>query len=104
MAENDDYCTICHRPKADHTDEKFRHRYSPPGGSSALFARDDQRSDASSDSAPVAQGVVGKLPMGDLVLRMAMLRKGLLTVADLDEVEAELRATGVSGFEPRPVA
>lgn len=42
---------------------------------------------------PVAQGPIGT-PPGDSLLRMVLIRKGLITVEDLDEVAHELTTVG----------
>lgn len=94
-------CTICHKPAIEHEERGFKHRFSPPGQPSALFARTDQAQSSSSQRTSGAQGAIRIPTAGDPVLRMALIRKGVLTVADLDEVEAELRATGVAGYDPQ---
>lgn len=87
-------CTICGKDKAAHVN--CIHRFSPYGENSVLT----QRTDADKPPAPPAQAQVRIPSGGDPLLRMVLLRKGLITVADLDELEAELRATGVAGYAP----
>lgn len=106
-AETDE-CVICHLPEQAHKDRKMVHRFQPVGGSSALIptepeneiARDDRRIDHASSARQAPQGSVRMPSISDPVLRMALIRRGVITVADLDEVEAELRATGAVGYEP----
>jgi hypothetical protein len=40
------------------------------------------------------------MPPGDSVLRLALLRAGLITVADLEKVEAELKGAGIAYHDP----
>lgn len=91
---DEDYCTICHKPRSNHP---YRHAFSPYGESSGLFEKTEEKP-SPPDSSPQQQV---RIPSsGDPILRMVLLRKGLITVQDLDQVEAELKATGVSGYEP----
>lgn len=92
-------CSICHKPKDNHP---YRHEFSPIGNRTGGLIKASDR--ASSEPSVASQGRVGIAPGGDPVLRLVLLRKGLIEVADLDAVEAELRATGVAGYEPpRPL-
>lgn len=86
-------CTICGKDKAAHVN--CIHRFSPYGENSVLTQRTDKE-----PLAPPAQGQVRIPSGGDPLLRMVLLRKGLITVEDLDALEAELRATGVAGYAP----
>lgn len=95
-------CTICRHTRAEHAEREFKHAFSPPGGKTGgLF----KKTDASEVMAPPPGGALRKLPPGDPVLRMALIRLGVVTVEALEQVEAELRATGMSfGEPPTPVA
>lgn len=98
-----DPCTICHKPKADHP---YRHAWvGYSTGTSALFESTGNDSPASSSQSelPSSQGSTRVLPTGDPVLRIALLRKGILTLDDLASVEAELRGAGVAYFDPDSV-
>lgn len=87
-------CTICRKPKLGHN---YHHQFSSPGSRTNGLVKS---SDAPSAPSVQSEGSVRIPSGGDPMLRMVLLRKGLITVADLDEVEAELRATGVAGYEP----
>ena len=89
-----DPCTICSKPKIGH--ERFRHAFvGYDDAAGGLFEKTEVKPPPSDQASKV------RIPSsGDPILRMVLLRKGLITVADLDEVEAELRATGVAGYEP----
>lgn len=91
-----DECRICHRPKEDHLN--FRHEFVPADGSSILLEKlADDALPASGD--PSTQVKIRSIPGGDPVLRMALIRAGIITTADLSAVEEELRATGVAGYD-----
>jgi len=93
-------CTICHKPRAAHN---YRHAWTGfSTTTSALFEQTGHSSggDQPATGDPVTQGRVRIASTGDPVLRMVLLRKGIITVEDLNAVEEELRATGVAGYEP----
>lgn len=103
-----DPCTICGKPKANHP---YRHAWVGYGSDrSGLFentapqkpeSNENRALDQSIDQAnPSSQGRIRNALQGDPVLRLALIRKGLLTVQDLDDIEAELRASGVAGHDP----
>lgn len=54
------------------------------------------RADASMNDSDQIRESLGVSLRGDPVLRMALIRKGLITTDDLTQVEAELRASGVA--------
>ena len=93
-------CSVCKRPRQEHIDRGYRHQFVPIGGPVALVARDESPSESSPARTSESQGHVRMIPGGDPVLRMALIRKGLLTPDDLTSVEDELRATGVIGHDP----
>lgn len=85
-------CTICSRPKEEH--KNMVHQFSPYGQNSVLIQK-------SPEMPPPGTGGTVKVPTaGDPLLRMVLLRKGIIEVADLEAIEAELRATGVAGYAP----
>jgi hypothetical protein len=45
------------------------------------------------------QGSKGMM-LTDSVLRLALMRKGVLAVSDLEQIEAELKATGIAAYDP----
>lgn len=93
-SEVQEICTICHKPQDGHN---YRHKFSPQGGKTGGLIK---TGDQSAKGQPASEGSVRTLPGGDPVLRMVLLRKGLITVEDIETVEAELRATGVAGHDP----
>lgn len=99
-----DPCTICHKPKANHP---YRHAWVGYGGDrSGLFenpspaspppSQNAPKQGASANDASASPGRVGIASTGDPVLRLALIRRGLITVEDLDSIEQELRASGVA--------
>lgn len=96
----DDLCLVCHKPRSNHN---FLHRFAELGGPNSLIIRTDENDESMNDRSqgdPVAQGRVRMPTTGDPVLRMALIRKGVITPKDLDDVEEELKATGVAGYDP----
>lgn len=96
-----DPCTICHKPKADHP---YRHRWAGYGsGSEALFQSTDPvppPPDSPTNTREASQSQVRVMPNGDPILRMVLIRKGIITVDDLENIEAELKGAGVASFDP----
>jgi len=95
-------CTICKKPRSEH--QGMRHAF-------VLFTDKDQGlrprndgSDASSSDKPKSQGSLGIAMRGDPVLRLALIRAGVITSEDLDKVEAELKASGLASVAPTPLA
>lgn len=91
----EELCTICHRPPEAHV--TMHHQFQKPGQPSSLVHQEAKAPE------PPHSGVKPpvRLPSAsDPVLRMALIRAGVITVAQLDEVEEELRATGVAGYAP----
>lgn len=99
-----DPCTICGKPRADHP---YRHRFVGYGDAQqTLFKSTENDDDASSidEARPSSQGSVRIAQGGDPVLRLALLRKGLITLEDLDAINAELKGAGVAYHDPDPLA
>lgn len=96
-----DECTICHKPKSAHVAGQIIHSFSPFGQPIGLFQRTEE-APPPPDAVTSQPRMEVKLPSSsDPVLRLVLLRAGLITVADIEAVERELRATGVAGHEPR---
>ncbi len=81
-------CEVCGNTAAWHREKTPAHAFSLDGQLN--------RAKPSQVNNPSSEGTPGIKQGGDPVLRMALIRKGLLTVEDLDQVEAEIRATGIS--------
>ena len=96
----DEHCTICHIPQHAHNMPNILHEFRSPGQQPSLVARSQQSPAAHEGN---RQGANRELPTSagsDAILRLALLRKGIITVADLDFIEAELRVAGKAGFTP----
>lgn len=91
----EELCTICNRDRPAH--KTMHHGFSPPGQPSSLF----EKSPEAPETSPSGPRTTVRLPQsGDPILRMVLLRAGVITVAQLDAVEEELRATGAAGYVP----
>ena len=95
-------CSLCGRARSDHMG--FQHAFSEDGlltdmkTAEKAAERNEQRNAAGDDSeAPRAE--IKRLPGGDPVLRLALIRAGVITPSDLEAVEHELKATGISYAE-----
>lgn len=86
MAEK--LCVICNWPERDHKERNMQHAFTLTGE----LARRARNNDM--NSSPGAE--IKQLPQGDPVLRMALIRAGVITPEDLTQVENELKATGIS--------
>ena len=81
-------CAICGKDQAWHRENNSAHAFSTDGQLSRRAS--SQSGDPSSQNRPrINTG-------GDPVLRMALIRKGVITPEDLTQVEAEINATGIS--------
>lgn len=83
----DDICKICKRPKSDHNN--LFHAFSVTGTLEKTLGADDRK-----QRVPASLKRPQAALKGDPVLRMAMVRKGLVTADELEEIENELRSTG----------
>ena len=93
-------CTICHIPKSKHSAPNILHEFCPPGQNAILAHRSQQSHDAHEGNAQGSNGVRRTSGGSDAILRMALLRKGIIEVADLEQIENELRVTGAVGYDP----
>lgn len=102
--QDDDHCTTCGKPRDNHP---YRHAFtSRRSPSTSLRPVEDVQlpNDASSAPARPSQGAIGSAMRGDPVLRIALIRAGVITVADIEAVEAELRVSGYAeATPPRPL-
>jgi hypothetical protein len=91
----EELCTICHRDREAH--RTMHHQFQSPGQPGVLV----QQSVKAPEAPHSGTNPTVRLPSAsDPILRMALIRAGVITVAQLDEVEEELRATGVAGHVP----
>jgi len=104
-----DQCTVCGRPQMAH--EHMAHMFSPPwapiglrtaerpaspppsGGDTGVSSNDQVESPEA--NVRIDQGRSGISLTGDPVLRMILIRQGLITPQDLTEVENELLSLGM---------
>ena len=82
MHAPDEVCVVCNTRFADHGER--RHAFTAEGQPLVI----EQPSKKQKEQAPQVKVVVAATP--DLVLRQTLLRKGLITTEDLEEVEREL--------------
>lgn len=93
----EEYCRTCGKPKSDHP---YRHMFIGVKDSPALVEvkvntpapPDSVKTEVVTESGDK----VKILPPGDSVLRMALLRAGVITLADLEAIEAELKGAGIA--------
>lgn len=86
-------CSVCHRPEEGHN---ARHPFIRPGEAlnGEFFGKKENEyliSPSDNTSRPVMQ--TSSLPF-DPVLRTALLKKGVLTVEELEEADAFIRVVG----------
>lgn len=90
-------CRTCGRPRNNHP---YRHPFTGFYSGSSLGEGDAPASNDAAQAIPSSLPSVGIASGGDLVLRMALMRLGLITTDDLAKVVDELNASGVAGYEP----
>ena len=88
----EDYCTICGKPRSAHP---FRHAFASTSTGNTLQAMTAE--EASQDDDPPSMGV-SQLG-GDPILRLALIRRGIITPDDLTYVEDELKGAGIAVSE-----
>lgn len=98
MSRPIELCSICNLPETEHGTGKVIHEFARPGQSLKLGKQADEKS--SHDDHPVDEGRPRQFPTGDPVLRMLMIRKGLITPQDLTDLEAELKGAGIAYHDP----
>lgn len=96
-------CTICHLPRAEHNTPNIVHEFCSPGQQKTLVARSQQSPDAHEGNQQGSNGLPATIT-SDAILRLALLRRGIITTDDLDEIEKELRVTGVAFHDPGRVS
>lgn len=97
---NEPLCRICSRPKADHLDAMSSIRHAFVGPNDSMKLRESARPSRDDESpVPATQGSVGNALRGDPILRLVLIRKGILSPDDLSEVEQELKGAGFAWAE-----
>jgi hypothetical protein len=82
MAIDEILCGVCHKPREWHDQASILHQFDP-GGKLRPKTQVSEPADVS-------------LPKGDPILRLVLIRKGVISVDELEEVEKELKASGVA--------
>ena len=101
MNPNDE-CRICHLPRERHTAGEIHHRFVGENDAGGL-SHNDSPAESRDDDAGKPQGpnkVHLKSVGSDSVLRLALMRKGIILNEDLEAIEEELRVAGVAGYSP----
>lgn len=75
-------CGVCHKPRSWHDKDSVRHQFDVSGKLMAKVATPDIRSAGAS--------------RGDPILRLLLIRKGIISVEEIENAEKELKALGVS--------
>lgn len=91
----DEKCRICQKPKALHLSGRIRHAFVGETDSTQL-REDDRPHQSGAGDRPASQGPVRNTIGGDPILRLALIRAGVITIEDLEAVEKELRGAGVA--------
>lgn len=93
--DDEDLCTTCHKPRSNHP---YRHAFTSRFNGGRIRPVEDVAlpNDASSKPAPKSQGLNQAPLAGDPVLRIALIRAGVITPELLDQVEHELRTAGIA--------
>jgi hypothetical protein len=103
VAQTEELCRICHEPKSQHKRGIILHSFIGEFEQAALaVSAENQAQQSSPDMLGKPQGSNQTL-LTDSVLRLALMRKGVLRVSDLELIESELRATGIAAYDPRIV-
>ena len=100
MNLSNDECRVCHLPRARHLVGEIRHNFVGENDTARL-SENESPAELRDDDARKPQGSNGvhlKSAGSDSVLRLALLRKGIISNSDLDDIEGELRVAGVASF------
>jgi len=91
---NEEYCTVCGKPRSNHP---FRHAFATTSTGNTLkaIAAEQAEPEASEQRTQVVESAIG----GDPVLRLALIRRGIITPDDLAYVEQELKGAGIAFAE-----
>jgi hypothetical protein len=91
-------CQLCHRPSTDHGPGRIKHKFVGLEGPRGLRV-ETTAGDQAPKGGPASQGPVRSLLGGDPILRLALIRKGLVTADEIAGIEAELRGAGIAVAE-----
>ena len=100
MVQHAELCRICHQPRSEHKRGVILHSFVGESDQASLSVSPENSEQLPPpDALGKPQGLKGTL-LTDSVLRLALFRKGVLAVSDLEVIEAELRATGIAAYDP----
>lgn len=95
MSQVDDWCQVCTHPRSDHP---YRHAFIGKNDQQGLTeVRPPTVPPPDQEATPASVRVA---PPGDPVLRLVLIRKGLISLEDIDGVEAELKGAGIAYHDP----
>lgn len=93
-------CRICGGSKQDHLDAGLKIRHAFVGPNDSMRLREAARPSRDDESAmPASQGSVGNALRGDPILRLLLIRKGIISPDELSAVEQELKGAGFAWAE-----
>lgn len=93
-----DVCRVCQKSRDEHG--SMRHIFvSTDDRAQGLRPKQSSAGDAS-NSASESQGSISGALRGDPVLRLLLIRKGVITPDELTAIENELKATGLASAAP----
>jgi len=81
-----EFCLVCGRDREYHLSDTVKHQFSLEG----------QLKAKSPSPAEPSRGFTNGRPSSDPILRLVLIRKGILTIEDLEAAEKELNALGVA--------
>lgn len=100
LKEEIDECIICHIPRTEHNRPNILHEFCGAGQQASLVARSQQSRDDQRRNHQGSNQVERTSSGSDAILRLALMRKGFIEVADLEQIEQELRISGKAGYAP----
>lgn len=94
-SDADDVCGVCGKPAGAH--KNLAHVFNVEG---RLVRRDAAATKSPSRADPSSQGSKGKLPTVDPIMRLILIRKGLVTAEEISQAEDELKSAGIIHANP----
>jgi hypothetical protein len=93
-------CGVCHHDRQWHRENpSVQHAFSENGQLSKKPVDSKPVNHASSGD-PATQGSIGRRLQGDPILRLLLIRKGIITTEELTQVEDELQGAGFAWASP----
>jgi hypothetical protein len=88
-----DVCMLCGCKKDDH---KTMHHLFVDENQDPSLSLNKSRGDSSNHDHPGSQGLNGSALRGDPVMRLLLIRKGVITPEELSAIEDELKISGIA--------